>query len=146
MKKIFTVLVMALAMSLAFTGCASKKASKGPKTYSIDIGYTIGGAIERGKEVLKINISSLLPQDQIPAEGEKVRVMWTFASDVDLDAVYVSLGDDSKEYILAENIEADDPKYYSVVIPVESVLSDPIYVSIWTDEPVVLETCYPDAK
>ena len=39
MKKILSFVVMALAMSLAFTSCASKKASeKGPATYRVDLG------------------------------------------------------------------------------------------------------------
>ena len=77
MKKIINVLILALAVSLAFTGCASKKAKeKGPKTYRIDIGSVIGSSLDVG-EVTELNVSSLFPADKLPVAGDTVRVMWS---------------------------------------------------------------------
>ena len=51
MKKIFTVLVMALAMSLAFTGCASKKANKGPSD-----GLIVAFSLRERQKYVKIQV------------------------------------------------------------------------------------------
>ena len=147
MKKIFTVLVVALAMSLAFTGCASKKANaKGPKIYRVDIGSVIGGTIEVGDVAEEINITSLLPEDKLPAEGDTVRVMWTLISDSNLDNLYVSLGDDETEYTLAEDIAADEAIYVVANIPVKEALTGPVCLYLWSDGDAICETTYIDAK
>ncbi|MBO4640794.1 MAG: hypothetical protein J5710_13670 [Treponema sp.] len=147
MKKIFTVLVVALAMSLAFTGCASKKANaKGPKIYRVDIGSVIGGTIEVGQVAEEINITSLLPADKLPSAGETVRVMWTLKSDSDLDKLYVSLGEDETEYVFAEDISADEAKYVVMSIPVKEDLTGDVYLYLWSDDDAICETTYIDAK
>ena len=147
MKKIFTVLVVALAMSLAFTGCASKKANaKGPKIYRVDIGSVIGGTIEVGEVAQEINITSLLPADKLPVAGDTVRVMWTLISDSDIDTLYVGLGDDAAEYVLAEDIAADEASYVVANIPVKEDLTGAVYIELWSDSEAVCETTYIDAK
>ena len=147
MKKIFTVLVMALAMSLAFTGCASKKANaKGPKIYRVDIGSVIGGTIEVGEVAQEINISALFPEDKLPVAGDTIRVMWTLISDSDIDTLYVSLNDEAEEYELGVDIEADKASYVVVNIPVKEDLTDPVYIRLWSDSAAVCETTYIDAK
>ena len=148
MKKIFTVLVVALAMSLAFTGCASKKANaKGPKIYRVDIGSAIGGTIEIGDVAEEINITSLLPADKLPAAGDTVRIMWTLISDSDIDNLYVSLADDETEYVLAEDIAADSASYVVANIPVKEDLTGDVYIYLWSDsDDAVCETTYVDAK
>ena len=147
MKKIFTVLVMALAVSLAFTGCASKKANaKGPKIYRVDIGYAIGGTIEVGEVAQEINISALLPEDKLPVAGDTVRVMWTLVADADINNLYVSLGADSEGYVLAEELEANQANYVVVNIPVKEDLTGSVYLSLWSDSEAVCETTYIDAK
>lgn len=147
MKKIFTVLVVALAVSLAFTGCASKKAKeKGPKVYRVDIGSVLGGPIELSEEPKEINITSLFPREKLPVAGETVRVMWSLRSDVEVQKINVSLGEDSGEYILGENIPADKECYFAVNIPVKEDMTGSVYASVWTTEPAVLETSYLDAK
>ena len=148
MKKIFTVLVVALAMSLAFTGCASKKANaKGPKIYRVDIGSAIGGAIEVGDVAEEINISSLLPADKLPKAGDTVRIMWTLISDADIDKLYVSLADDDTEYVFAEDIAADEPSFIVVNVPVKEDLTGDVYIYLWSDsDDAVCETTVIDAK
>ena len=147
MKKIFTVLVVALAMSLAFTGCASKKANaKGPKIHRVDIGSAIGGTIEVGETAEEINITSLLPADKRPVAGDKIRVMWTLISDSDIDKLYVSLADDDSEYVLAEDIAAEEADYVVVNIPVKEDLTGNVYLKLWSDSEAVCETTYIDAK
>lgn len=146
MKKIFTVLVLAMAMCLAFTGCASKKAKeKGPKTYRIDIASVIGSSIDVGEEN-ELNITSLFPADKLPVAGDTVRVMWTLISDSDIDTLYVSLNDDAEEYELGVDIEADKASYVVVNIPVKENLTDPVYIRLWSDSAAVCETTYIDAK
>ena len=145
MKKIFTVLVVALAMSLAFTGCASKKAKEnGPKVYRVDIGSAIGGTIEVGEVAQEINISSLFPADKVPAVGDKIRVMWTLIPDADIGTIYVGLGDD--EYVLAKDLAADVATPVAVSIPVKEELPGTVYISLWSDSEAVCETTYIDAK
>ncbi|MBO7584033.1 MAG: hypothetical protein IKX70_05870 [Treponema sp.] len=146
MKKIFTVLVLAMAMCLAFTGCASKKAKeKGPKTYRIDIASVIGSSIDVGEEN-ELNITSLFPADKLPVAGDTVRVMWTLISDSDIDTLYVSLNDEAEEYELGVDIEADKASYVVVNIPVKEDLTDPVYIRLWSDSAAVCETTYIDAK
>ncbi len=146
MKKIFTVLVLAMAMCLAFTGCASKKAKeKGPKTYRIDIASVIGSSIDVGEEN-ELNITSLFPADKLPVAGDTVRVMWTLISDSDIDTLYVSLNDDAEEYELGVDIEADKASFVVVNIPVKEDLTDPVYIRLWSDSAAVCETTYIDAK
>ena len=146
MKKIFTVLVLAMAMCLAFTGCASKKAKeKGPKTYRIDIASVIGSSIDVGEEN-ELNITSLFPADKLPVAGDTVRVMWTLISDSDIDTLYVSLNDDAEEYELGVDIEADKASFVVVNIPVKENLTDPVYIRLWSDSAAVCETTYIDAK
>ena len=147
MKKIFTVLVMALAMSLAFTGCASKKANaKGPKIYRVDIGSVIGGTIEVGEVAQEINISSLFPEDKLPVAGDTIRVMWTLISDADINTLYAGLLDAPAEYVFAEDLDADTACYVVVNIPVKEDLTGPVYISLWSDSEAVCETTYVDAK
>ena len=146
MKKIFTVLVLAMAMCLAFTGCASKKAKeKGPKTYRIDIASVIGSSIDVGEEN-ELNITSLFPADKLPVAGDTVRVMWTLISDSDIDTLYVSLNDEAEEYELGVDIEADKASFVVVNIPVKEDLTDPVYIRLWSDSAAVCETTYIDAK
>ena len=146
MKKIFTVLVLALAMSFAFTGCASKKANqKGPKIYRVDIGSVLGSAVNVG-EVNTINVSSLFTNEKMPAAGDTVRVMWSFVSDSDIEKLYVSLAEDTKEYVLAQDVVAEEPKYYVVNIPVEEDLTGTFSVSFRGDSEAICETAYIDAK
>ncbi|MBO4628808.1 MAG: hypothetical protein J5687_02535 [Treponema sp.] len=147
MKKIFTVLIVALAMSLAFTGCASKKANaKGPKIHRVDIGSAIGGTIEVGEVAQEINITTLLPADKLPAAGDTVRVMWTLVADSDIDTLYVKLVDDAGEYVLAEDIAADEASYVVANIPVKEDLTGNVYIELWSDSEAVCETTYIDAK
>ena len=148
MKKIFTVLVVALAMSLAFTGCASKKANaKGPKIHRVDIGSFIGGTIEVGEVTQEINITSFWPEDKLPVAGDTVRVMWTLISDTDIDKLYVSLADDDTEYVLAEDIAVDEASYVVTNIPVKEDLTGDVYIYLWSDgDNAVCETTYIDAK
>ena len=147
MKKIFTVLVVALAMSLAFTGCASKKANaKGPKIHRVDIGSAIGGTIEVGEVAQEINITTLLPADKLPAAGDTVRVMWTLVADSDINTLYVKLVDDAGEYVLAEDIAADEASYVVANIPVKEDLTGNVYIELWSDSEAVCETTYIDAK
>ena len=143
MKKIFTVLVVALAMSLAFTGCASKKANKGPKIYRVDIGSVIGGTIEVGDVAEEINITSLF--NKLPAAGDTVRVMWTMIPDSDIKTLYVNLGDDA-DYVLAENLAADEANYVVANIPVKEDFTEGVYVYLWSDGDAICETTYIDAK
>ena len=146
MKKIFTVLVLAMAMCLAFTGCASKKAKeKGPKTYRIDIASVIGSSIDVGEEN-ESNITSLFPADKLPVAGDTVRVMWTLISDSDIDTLYVSLNDEAEEYELGVDIEADKASYVVVNIPVKEDLTGTVYIRLWSDSAAVCETTYIDAK
>ena len=147
MKKIFTVLVLAMAMSLAFTGCASKKAktAKGPKTYRVDLGSAMS-TIEIGQEQKVINVTSLLPDGASPAAGERVRVMWSAVSDTDIGTIYVSCGDNSEDVVFIENVEAGTPFYASVVIPLDLDVAGPLYVNIWSDTEAVCEVTYIDPK
>ena len=147
MKKIFTVLVVALAMSLAFTGCASKKANaKGPKVYRVDIGSAIEGKIEVGEVAQKIDITDFFSDGKLPVAGDTVRVMWDLLSDSDIDTLYVSLGDDSAECILAEDVEADSAVFVVVNIPVKEDLTGDVYISLWSDSEAICEATYIDAK
>ena len=147
MKKIFTVLVVALAMSLAFTGCASKKANaKGPKIHRVDIGSVIGGTIEVGEVAEEINISSCFTGDKLPVAGDTVRLMWTVVADSDIDKLYVSLADDDTEYVLAEDIKADKARYVVVNIPVKEDLTGTVYAYLWSDDEAICETTEIDAK
>lgn len=146
MKKIFTVLVVALAMSLAFTGCASKKAKeKGPKVYRVDVGSVVS-AIEVSDVAEEINITSLFPADKLPVAGETVRLMWTVVADSDLDKLYVSLADDDTEYVLGEELKADKARYVVVNIPVKEDLTGTVYAYIWSDDSAICETTEIDAK
>ena len=147
MKKIFNFVVLALAMSLAFTGCASKKAkeAKGPKIYRMDLGSAVS-TIAVGPEEQVINVSSLLPEGAKPVAGEKVRVMWSAMSDADVGAIYVSCGDNSEEFTFIENVEANQPFYAAVTIPLDLDVSGPLYVHIWSDTEAVCEVAYIDAK
>lgn len=147
MKKFITVLVLALAVSLAFTGCASKKAnsSKGPKIFRVDLGDAMS-TIEIGAEKKAINVTSLLPQGAKPAAGDKVRVMWSFEADEDIDAIYVSCGELSDEYVLVEDVEAGKPVYAVVNVPLELDATDPLYVDVWSDTEAICELAYIDPK
>ena len=146
MKKIFTVLVMALAVSLAFTGCASKKAKEnGPKIYRIDVGSVVGSSLDVGEEN-ELNITSLFLSDKLPVAGETVRVMWTLTTDSDIDNLYVSLADDDTAYVLAKDVAANNAGFFAVNIPVEEDLTAPVYIKIWSDSKAVCETTYIDAK
>ena len=147
MKKIFTVLVLALCVSLAFTGCASKKAkaSDGPKTYRVDLGYVMS-TIEIGKEEKVINVSSLLPEGAAPVAGEKVKVMWSFSSDEDIDAIYVSCGDNSDDYVLIEDVEAGKAVYATQTIPLDLDVAGPLCINVWSDTSAVCTLDYFDAK
>lgn len=143
MKKILTVLVMALAMSLAFTGCASKKANaKGPKIHRVDIGSVTSGTIEVGEVAQEINITPILPV----AAGDTVRVMWSLLADSDIDTLYVKLSDNDTEYKLAEDIAADEACYVVIDIPVKEELTGNVYLELWSDSEAVCETTYIDAK
>ena len=147
MKKMFTVLVLALAMSLVCTGCASKKANaaKGPKTYRVDLGSAMS-TIEIGEEKNVINVTALLPEDAAITAGENVRVMWTFVSDEDIGKIYVSCGDNSDAYVLAEDVEAGKVVYVAKNIPIDLDVAGPVYIYVWSDTDAVCEVSYIDAK
>ena len=147
MKKIFTVLVLAMAMCLAFTGCASKKAkdSKGPKTYRVEIGSVVS-TIEISSEVQMINISSLLPEGAKPVAGDKIRVFWSVIADADMGNIYVSCGDNSDEYVFVENVTEDESYYAVKDVPIDLDVAGPVYVYLWSDKPGVCETFYVDEK
>ena len=146
MKKIFTVLVLALAVSLAFTGCASKKAKEnGPKTYYVNLG-SVMSTIEIGQEEKAINVTSALPDGAKPVAGEKVRVLWSFMSDKDIGTIYVNLGDYSEEYVLAEDVDADQSIFAAQTIPLELDVDGQLYVYISADADAVCEVSYADAK
>ena len=147
MKKIFKFVILALAMSLAFTGCASKKAkdSKGPKTYRVDLGSAVS-TIALSPEEQLINVSALLPEGAAPVVGDKVRVMWSAESDADIGTIYISCADNSDDMIFAENIEAGYPFYAAVNIPIDLDVAGPLYVKIWSDSEALCKVCYSDAK
>ena len=147
MKKIFNFVVLALAMSLVLTGCASKKAntSKGPKTYRIDLG-TAMSTIEIGEEEKAINVSSLLPEGEQPVAGERVRVMWSFVSDEDIGKIYVSCGDNSEEFVLIEDVPAGETVYAAQNIPIDLDVAGPLFVCLRSDTSAICEMSYVDAK
>ena len=146
MKKIFTVLVLALAMSLVCTGCASKKkAADGPKLYRVDLGSAMS-TIELGEEEKVINVTALLPEGAAPVAGESVRVMWTFVSDEDIGTIYVSCGDNSDEYVLIEDVEAGKAVYAAKSIPIDLDVTGPLYVKLWSDTEAICEVSEIDAK
>jgi len=147
MKKIFSFVVLALAVSLAFTGCASKKAkdAKGPKTFRVDIGSAVE-SIAVGTEEVKINVSSLLPEGAAPVVGDKVRIMWSAMSDADLGVIYVSCGDNSEEQVLIENVAAGQSFYASVTLPIDLDVAGPLFITIRSDTEAVLKVSYFDAK
>ncbi len=91
MKKIFNVFILALAMSLAFTGCASKKAkeSKGPNVYTVDLASLVS-VISLSEEAQAIDASVFLPEGTTPLAGEGVKVRWSFTSDTNIDKLYIS--------------------------------------------------------
>lgn len=148
MKKIFNVFILALAMSLAFTGCASKKAkeSKGPKTYSVDLGSAVS-IIKLSDEAEALDVSGLIPEGAALVAGNNIKVRWTFVADADADAIYVSCGDNSDDYVLIENVKANEAYYRSVVIPLDLDVSGPLFVKLWSSSPVICESTYMvDAK
>ena len=147
MKKIFTVLVLAMAASLAFTGCASKKAkeAKGPKIYRMDLGSAIS-TIAVGPEEQVINVTSLLPEGAKPVAGEKVRIIWSAVPDKDIGAIYISCGDNSEEFTFIENVEENQPFYAAASIPLDLDVAGPLYIHIWSDTEAVCEVAYFDAK
>ena len=147
MKKIIKVLIMALAVSLAFTGCASKKAkdAKGQKTYRVEIGSVVS-TIEIGKEVQMINVTSLLPEGAKPVAGDKIRVFWSVIADADMGNIYVSCGDNSDEYVLVEDVKEDESYYAVKDVPIDLDVAGPVYVYVWSDKPGICETFYVDEK
>jgi hypothetical protein len=147
MKKIFTILTLALAMGFAFTGCASKKAKdNGPKIYRVDIGSILGGPIALSEEPTEINISSFFEYDTLPAAGETVRVMWSVYSDSEIDSINVNLGEASEDCVLGKEIPAEKVTYIVTNIPVKEDITGPVYATLWTDKPVTCETIYKDEK
>ena len=147
MKKIFTVFAMALAMGFAFTSCASKKAAdKGPKVYRVNIGTVLGGPVELSEEPTELNITSLFPNEKLPAAGETIRLMWSVRSDSDVQKIFVKVGEDAQEYLLGEDILAENDCYIAVNIPVKEDMTGPVYAAIWTDSPALCTTSYVDAK
>lgn len=147
MKKIFTIFAIALAMSFAFTSCASKKAAdKGPKVYRVNIGTVLGGPVEISEEPTEINISSCFDNTKIPEAGETIRVVWTLSSDVDIDQINVNLGDGSDGVVLGKEIPAGKIVYVAANIPVKEELTDSVYVNLWSTAPAVCETAPADEK
>ena len=147
MKKIFTIFAIALAMSFAFTSCASKKAAdKGPKVYRVNIGTVLGGPVEISEEPTEINISSCFDNTKIPEAGETIRVVWALSSDVDIDQINVNLGDGSDGVVLGKEIPAGKIVYVAANIPVKEELTDSVYVNLWTTAPAVCETAPADEK
>ena len=146
MKKIFTIFALAIAMCFVFTGCASKKADKGPKVYRVNIGTVLGGPVELSEEPTELNITSLFPNEKLPVAGETIRVMWSVRSDVDVQKIFVKLGEDSAEYLLGEDIVAENDCYIAVNIPVKEDITGPVYATIWSDAPALCTTSYIDAK
>lgn len=147
MKKIFSFVVMALAVSLAFTGCASKKAkdSKGPKTYRVDIG-SVMSTIEVGPQEQLINVTSLLPDGVSPVAGDSIRVLWSAVADTDVDAIYVACKDLSADYILIRDVKEGENFFAAESVALDLDASGPIYVRIWSDTEAVCEVSYADAK
>lgn len=147
MKKIFTIFAIALAMSFAFTSCASKKAAdKGPKVYRVNIGTVLGGPVEISEEPTEINISSCFDNTKIPEAGETIRVVWALSSDVDIDQINVNLGDGSDGVVLGKEIPAGKIVYVAANIPVKEELTDSVYVNLWSTAPAVCETAPADEK
>lgn len=147
MKKIFTVLVLTLAVSLAFTGCASKKvADKGPKVYRVEIGRILGGPVELNEEATAINISSFFENGNLPLAGEAIRVVWALTSEEAIDQINVSLGEDSEAVVLGKEIPAGKVVYVAANIPVKEDLTDSVYVNLWTNSPAICETAPYDEK
>ena len=147
MKKIVTIFAIALAMSFAFTSCASKKAAdKGPKVYRVNIGTVLGGPVEISEEPTEINISSCFDNTKIPEAGETIRVVWALSSDVDIDQINVNLGDGSDGVVLGKEIPAGKIVYVAANIPVKEELTDSVYVNLWTTAPAVCETAPADEK
>lgn len=147
MKKIFTIFAMALAIGLAFTSCASKKAvDKGPKVYRVEIGRILGGPIELSEEPTQINISSCFENAKLPEAGETIRVVWTLNPDVDIDQMNVNLNDGSDDVVLGKELKAGKIVYVAANIPVEEDLTDSVYVNLWTNAPVICETAPYDEK
>ena len=147
MKKIFNVLILALAMSLAFTGCASKKAkdSKGPRIYSVDLGSAVS-IINLGEEGEAINVSGLIPEDSTLVAGDVVKVRWTFVTDADVDTIFISCGDNSDDYVFIKDVKANEPYYQYLAIPLDLDVSGPLFIKIWSDADAICETTYIDAK
>ncbi|MBO4532720.1 MAG: hypothetical protein J5726_03385 [Treponema sp.] len=148
MKKIIKVFILALAMSLAFTGCASKKAkeSKGPKTYSVDLGSAVS-IIKLNEEGETLNVSGLIPEGAALVAGNNIKVRWTFVADADVDCIYVSCGDNSEDAILIKDVKANEAYYRSVVIPLDLDVSGPLMVKVWSSSEVICESTYMvDAK
>lgn len=154
MKKILSFVVMALAMSLAFTSCASKKANeKGPTTYRVDLG-SAADVIEVGNKKQLINVSAQLSEK--PVAGDNVRISWTAYSDKDIGKIYVSCvdkTDDIKELnlseeavVLAEGVQADNAFWISVSVPLELDVDGDLCVYIWSDTEAVCTKTYIDAK
>lgn len=147
MKKIFTIFAIALAMGFAFTSCASKKAAdKGPKVYRVNIGTVLGGPVELSEEPTELNITSLFRNEKFPVAGETIRVMWSLRSDSDVQKIFVKVGEDAEEYLLGEDIAAENECYIAVNIPVKEDMTGPVYASIWSDAPALCTTSYVDAK
>ena len=147
MKKIFTIFAIALAMSFAFTSCASKKAAdKGPKVYRVNIGTVLGGPVEISEEPTEINISSCFANTKLPEAGETIRVVWSFSSDVDIDQINVNLDDGSDAVVLGKEIPAGKIVYVAANIPVKEELTDSVYVNLWSTAPAVCETAPADEK
>ena len=147
MKKIFNFVVLALAVSLAFTGCASKKAkdANGSKTYRVDLGSVVS-TIEIGKEAQAFNVTSLLPEGAVIKAGDKVRVLWTASADADIGTIYVSFGELSDDFELIENVTAGKTFYAAQSVPLDLDVTGPLYVSIWSDTKALCESAEIDAK
>ena len=147
MKKIFSLVVLALAMSLAFTGCASKKAENeaGPKLYTLDLGNVVSiVSIDEQKQLF--NVSALFPNDVKFKAGDAVKVKWSFVTDADVGKVYISCGDNSEDYVFCEDVKANDAVYQYITMPLDLDVAGPLFNSIWSDTKAMCETTYIDAK
>ena len=88
----------------------------------------------------------MFPGEKLPVAGETVRIMWPVFSESAVQKIYVSLGEDSGEYVLGENIPADKESFIAVNIPVKEDMTGPVYATVWSDTPTICSTSFADAK
>lgn len=159
MKKIIRFVVMALALGLAFTSCASKNSKKvdvaGPSVYKIYLDE-VAPVITVGESKKVLKVSDQLPVGKTPVAGDKVRVIWTAISDEDIGNIYISCVDNAdglKELnlsdspvTLVEGVTAGNAFYSNVTITLDDDVEGELYVCLWSDTEATCEVSYIDAK